>query len=162
MNVSSDTQTPEQPPFPTVGRLLGIDYGTKRLGIAVTNQEQTIASPLENYTRQGVEQDARYLRRVIQEYRATGLIVGLPVHMSGDEGGKAREARAFGQWLFLETGLPVRFGDERFSSLIAEQHLLNAELSKKKRKARLDMLAAQLILQAYLDRTHKTEPPGPM
>jgi putative Holliday junction resolvase len=162
MSSSSESPSPQEPEFPAVGRLLGIDYGTKRLGIAVSNAEQTIASPLENYTRQGTEQDARYLRRLVDEYRAVGLIVGLPVHMSGDEGGKAREARSFGAWLGRATGLPVRFGDERYSSLIAEQHLMNAELTKKKRKARLDMLAAQLILQGYLERLNKTEPPGPM
>jgi len=149
-------------PFPETGRLLAVDYGTKRLGIAVSNAEQTIASPVENYTRRGLQEDARFLRRLLEEYRPRGIIVGLPVHMSGDEGGKAREARDFGTWIIGVTGLPVRYADERFTSFVAEQHLLAAELTKKQRKARLDMLAAQGILQGYLDKTHKTEPPGAM
>lgn len=148
--------------FPARGRLLGIDFGTRRLGFAVCNLEQTIASPVANYTRSSLELDARRLRQIVAEYSAVGLVVGLPVHMSGDEGGKAREARTFGAWASAVTGLPVRYGDERYSSLIAEQRLLDAELSMKKRKARLDMLAAQHILQGYLDRSDRTATPGPL
>ena len=148
--------------FPIRGRLLGVDFGTKRLGIAVCNLEQTISSPLENYTRAGLLADARHLRRLAEEYGAVGIVVGLPVHMSGDEGGKAREAREFGTWLGRGTGLPVRYADERFTSLIAEDYLLGAELTRKKRKARLDMLAAQLILRGYLERQNKTDPAGPV
>ncbi|MGH7128884.1 MAG: Holliday junction resolvase RuvX, partial [Planctomycetaceae bacterium] len=121
--------------FPTTGRLLGLDYGTRRMGIAVSDAEQTLAGPLDNYDRRGDEQDARHLRRIVSEYRIAGVVVGLPVHMSGDEGGQARGARAFGRWVVETTGLPVCFWDERFTSALAEEHLLAAELSKKKRKA---------------------------
>ena len=158
--------SPERPPEPPSRRLGRFHWpsasGTKQLGVAVSNPDQTIASPVENYTRQGLQADTRFLRRLVEEYRPLGIIVGLPVHMSGDEGGKAREARDFGSWIVEITGLPVRYADERFSSFAAEQHLLAAELSKKKRKARLDMLAAQGILQGYLEKTHKAEPPGAM
>jgi len=159
MTASSD---PTSPTFPTRGRLLGFDYGTKRLGIAVSNADQTIASPLENYTRQGTDQDSRHIRRLVEEYSAVGLVVGLPVHMSGDEGGKAREAREFGTWLSRITGLPVRYADERYSSLIAEQLLIGAEFTSKKRKARLDMLAAQYILQGFLENRDADEKLGPI
>ena len=74
---------------PTHGRLLGLDYGTRRVGLAVSNDEQTISSPLENYTRRGEQKDARYLIAIVSEYRIDGIVVGLPVHMSGEEGGKA-------------------------------------------------------------------------
>ncbi len=137
--------------FPVRGRLLGLDHGTKRLGVAVSNDEQTIASPLENRTRQSRDADAEFLRRIVREYDAVGLVVGLPVHMSGDEGSKAREARRFGEWASEATGLPVRFHDERHTSLIAAARLMEAELSEKKRKARLDKVAAQVMLQSYLD-----------
>lgn len=148
--------------FPATGRLLGLDYGTKRIGVAVTNDEQTIACPLDNRTRQSAEQDGLYLQKIARDYDAVGLVVGLPVHMSGDEGQKAGEARRFGAWAGKVTGLPVRFHDERFTSLIAEQHLIGAELSSKKRKARLDKVAAQILLQSYLDASDRAAPPQPI
>ena len=149
-----------EPPFPQTGRLLGIDYGTKRIGLAVCNPEQTIAGAVESYTRVNPTADAARLRQIVQDYRIDGLVVGLPVHMSGEEGAKAREARAFGLWAAKETGRPVRFFDERFTSLSAEAHLLSAGLTKKKRQARIDKLAAQFLLQAYLDSPDRTAGPA--
>lgn len=149
-------------PFPATGRLLGLDYGTKRFGVAISNDEQSIASPLENRTRQTPEADAAFLLKIAKEYEAVGLVVGLPVHKSGQEGGKAGEARRFGAWAGKATGLPVRYADERYSSLIAEQHLRGASLSDKKLKARLDKVAAQVLLQAYLDSPDRAAPPAPL
>lgn len=149
-------------PFPTQGRLLGCDYGTKRLGLAISNPEQTIASPFENCPRADKVQELRHLRQVVQDYRVVGLIVGLPVHLSGDEGGKAREARAFGDGLSQTLSLPVRYWDERYSSAIAEAHLISFDMSRKKRKARLDKLAAQVILQSYLDSGDRAAVAGPL
>jgi putative Holliday junction resolvase len=80
--------------------------------------------------------------------------------MSGDEGEKAREARAFGRWAAETASLPVRYWDERYTSTVAEGHLLAASLSKKKRLARLDMLAAQVMLQSYLDAADRERAPG--
>jgi putative Holliday junction resolvase len=147
--------------FPARGRLLGLDFGTKRIGIAVSNEEQTIASPLEGHTRRSERHDAEQIARLAREFQAVGLVVGLPVHMSGDEGEQARRARAFGEWIARETGLPLRFWDERYTSSIAEMHLLSADLSKKKRQARIDKLAAQIMLQAYLDADDRAGPAGP-
>ena len=148
--------------FPRPGRLLGIDYGTKRVGIAVSSPDQLYSSPLENFTRRSPPHDAAHLLQLAEEYEVAGLVVGLPVHMSGDEGGKAREARAYGQWLNEVTGLPVRYWDERFTSAAAEVHLLAAQLSKKKRKARMDMLAAQILLQSFLDAEDRQRKPPAM
>lgn len=148
----------QSPPFPSEGRLLGVDFGTKRLGFAVCNSEQTIASPVENYTRQNAAVDAKCVKRLVSEYRIAGLVVGLPVHMSGDESPKSRESRVFGQWLHELTGLPVTFADERYSSLFAEQCLMGVSYSKKKRQSRLDMLAAQVILQGYIDGRRTAQP----
>jgi putative Holliday junction resolvase len=148
----------ELPPFPREGRLLGVDFGTKRLGFAVCNSEQTIASPIENYTRQNAAVDAKCVKRLVSEYRIAGLVVGLPVHMSGDESPKSRESRVFGKWLHELTGLPVTFADERYSSLFAEQCLMSVSYSKKKRQTRLDMLAAQVILQGYIDGRRTAQP----
>jgi len=146
--------------FPAEGRLLGLDFGTKRVGVAVSTPEQTIASPLEIHTRQGDIPDAQYFSGLAAEYSVVGLVVGLPVHMSGDEGGKASEAREFGDWCSRTTGLPVRYWDERYTSAIAEEHLLAAKLSRKKRKARIDKLAAQIMLQSYLDAEDRERLPG--
>lgn len=157
--MAASSEKTEGVPFPLQGSLLGIDYGTKRLGFAVCNSDQTIASPVENYTRSSKDQDSRALKRVVTDYRVVGLIVGLPVHMSGAEGGKAHEARMFGAWASEVTGLPLRFADERFTSQIAEGRLFAANLSDKKRKARMDMLAAQAILQGYLDGPKTDAPP---
>ncbi|MEZ6145844.1 MAG: Holliday junction resolvase RuvX [Planctomycetaceae bacterium] len=82
--------------LPKEGRLLGLDYGTKRLGVAVCDDLQIIASPLENYSRYSIEADELFLKQTVKEYRIIGIVVGLPVHMSGDEGGKAtRGARVW-------------------------------------------------------------------
>lgn len=145
---------------PTRGTLLGLDYGTKRIGVAVSTPDQSIASPLENYTRRNATLDAAYLKKITTEYQAVGLVVGLPVHMSGDEGTKAREARTFGEWAGNACGLPVVFWDERYSSAMAGLYLQQAEVSRKKQKSRLDKVAAQLVLQAFLDSDDRTAAPG--
>lgn len=143
---------------PETGRLLGVDYGTKRLGFAVCNAEQTIASPVENYDRQNPVVDAKCVKRLVTEYRIVGIVVGLPIHLSGQDSQKSRESRTFGSWLHEITSLPVTYADERYSSAFAEQHLMDMSFTKKKRKARLDMLAAQAILQGFLEGNRGSDP----
>ena len=133
------------------GRIAGIDYGTVRIGIALADLEVGIAGPYENYTRRDETKDAEYFRQLVQQEHLTRLVVGLPVHLDGGESQKSREAREFGQWLQQQTGVPVEFFDERFTSSEAETILQDAELTKKRRKARLDSLAAQIMLTAYLE-----------
>lgn len=133
------------------GVLLGIDFGTVRVGLAVTDPERIIASPLETYTRRSPEADAAYLMKVIAGKRAVALIVGLPLHADGRESDKSREARTFGAWLSGVCALPVVFWDERFTTALAEDALLSAKLTNKKRKERRDRVAAQMILQNYID-----------
>lgn len=162
MNSSCDSSGPELPPadkgtqsaiatVPTQGRLLGLDYGTHRIGTALSTPDQTIASPLENYTLRSDAADAAFLREQVREYRVVGLVVGLPIRSQGEEGAKAREARMFGDWAAKVTGLPVAYADERFTTAAAEDLLREAGMNRKQRKARLDKLAAQLMLQAFLD-----------
>ena len=151
---------PEQESVPEAGVLLGIDYGTKRIGVAMSNEEQTMALPLENYTRRSVKLDGEWMRQLASGYGARGLVIGLPVHMSGDEGGKAAEARAFGQWAREVTSLPVVWWDERFSSSAADVLLNQSESSSKKRRtSRRDQLAAQVILQSFLDADDRSADP---
>jgi putative Holliday junction resolvase len=133
------------------GRIAGIDYGTVRIGVAVTDREQRIASPFDNYTRRGEAADAEYFRRLAKEEQIVGLVVGLPVHLDGRESQKSIEARQFGHWLQQTTGVPVVFFDERFTTAEAENVLAAAEFTKKQRQARLDKLAAQILLTAYLE-----------
>jgi putative holliday junction resolvase len=135
----------------TPTRLLGVDYGTVRVGLAISDPDRRLASPLAVYERRGREQDAAYFRSVVSEEEVGALVVGLPVHLDGREGQKAVEARAFGAWLAETTELPVTFWDERFSTVEAESALWQAGLTHKKRKARRDRVAAQILLQAYLD-----------
>ena len=136
---------------PQSGVLFGIDYGTRRVGVAVSDRDQRFSSPLHNHERHGVQVDERFFRKAVEEYRPVGLVIGLPIHLSGDESEKSREARKFAEWLGSVTGLPYTFQDERFTSFQAEKLLLAAELSKKKRKERMDKLAAQILLQTFLD-----------
>ena len=121
-----------------------------------------MAGALEIIPRSIPTAESRRLKQIVQEYRIAGLIVGLPVHMSGDEGGSAKLAREYGMWIAAETGLPLRFFDERYTSSIAEQILLEANLTRKKRKERLDKLAAQILLQSYLESDRASEAPGPL
>jgi len=147
------------PKTPSSGRIAGIDYGTVRIGIALTDAGRTIASPYENYTRSGSEADVRRFRRLVKEEDIRLFVVGLPVHLDGNESQKSSEARRFGSWLEESVGIPVVYYDERFTSVAAEAHLQAAQLTKKRRKARLDMLAAQIMLTAYLESRHKGEAP---
>jgi len=160
MSDSSKSSQPFNAEFPAQGRLLGLDYGTKRVGIAISTFEQNIASPLENYTRQTEPQDQNFLIKIINEYQCKGVVVGLPVHMSGDEGQKAKEARQFGNWISQFAQIPIRFWDERYSSASAEEFLVNINISRNKRKAYLDKLAAQIILQSFLDSPDRNQIPA--
>jgi putative Holliday junction resolvase len=132
-------------------RLLGVDFGSVRVGLAVSDPGRKLAFPLEVRERRGGAADADYFRAVARREEIAGLVVGLPVHLSGQEGAKAAEARAFGGWLAQQTGLPVVFYDERFTTVQAESALWEAGLTHKRRKQRRDKVAAQMLLQAYLD-----------
>lgn len=138
--------------IPRRGRLVGIDYGTVRVGVSVSDVFQKLASPLHNYQRVSRQADEQFFRGQLQEYDVAGIIVGLPLHMNGDEGEKSREARLYGRWLHKISQLPVVFQDERLSSAQAEVLLHSAALTAKQRKARIDKLAAQIILQTWMDR----------
>jgi putative Holliday junction resolvase len=142
------------------GRLAGIDYGTVRIGVAITDIEQRLASPLDNYTRRGEAADRAYFRRLADDERIERFVVGLPVYTSGDESAMSLAARRFGEWLAKVTGRPVEYFDERYTSSEAERILLDMRLTKKKRKEKLDKLAAQILLTAYLESQSRSEPPA--
>ncbi len=151
--------TPDnQSALPVAGRLAGIDFGTARIGIAICDPSQKWASPLE--TLQCVpwsvdtplaDADARFFQQLASREQLVGWVVGLPLHTSGDASEKSRQAVSFGNALSVHTDLPVNWIDERFSTAAAREILNAGNLSGKKRKAALDKIAAQVILQTFLD-----------
>ena len=138
-------------------RVLAIDPGKVRLGLAVSDAERRIASPLTTWTRRDREQDARLLKEVVEEEQIGLIVIGLPVHTTGREGVQARSAREFGAWVARLTALPCVFYDERFTTWEAESHLWDAGLTHRQRKSRRDRVAAQILLQTYLDAGCPTE-----
>jgi putative Holliday junction resolvase len=140
-------------------RIAGIDYGTVRIGIAIGDEETRIGSPFETYNRRTLALDTSYFQKLAKQEAIALFVVGLPVHLSGDESQKSYEARQFAAWLHESTSVPIELFDERFTSSHAEQILLSAELTKKKRKARLDSLAAQILLTAYFESTSRGQTP---
>ncbi len=132
-------------------RLLGVDYGRVRVGLAVSDAERIIASPLATYRRRGRDEDAEYFRRVVADEEIGSIVVGLPVHLSGDEGEMAAEARAFGQWLGEVTQVPIAYWDESLSTVQAETALWDAGMTHKRRRERRDRVAAQVMLRAYME-----------
>jgi len=154
-----NSESTDEPTFPRQGRLLGVDFGTKRIGLAICDPDQSISTPIDNYTRRNTDLDGKHFQQTIKDWNAIGVVIGLPVHLSGDESEKSRQTREFGNWLKQLLQLPVTYWDERFSSQTAEAHLLAANLTKKQRKARLDKLAAQIILQSFLDTNNRSQTP---
>jgi putative holliday junction resolvase len=131
--------------------VLGLDFGTRRIGAAVSDAGRTIAFPLELHERCGPDGDALHYRKLVTENDIERIVVGLPLHTSGREGELARSARTFGDWLARLTDRPVFYFDERYTTVEAEHRLLDAGLTRQKRKALRDKLAAQIMLQSYLD-----------
>ncbi len=130
-------------------RYLAIDYGMKRTGLAVCDAGETIASPLAVV--QGRKDLIQRIQRVVASEGVEAIVLGLPLNMDGTEGPQARLVQAFGKELGRQLGIPVHFQDERLSSFEAEQRLQEMDLSRAKKKERLDALAAADILQNFLD-----------
>ena len=132
-------------------RILAIDYGTVRIGVAVSDALGLTAQPVAVI--KGKDQDAalKEIARLVENYQVTELLIGLPRNMNGSEGPMAVEARAFGQKLAERFKLPIVEWDERLSSQAAERVLLEADLSRSRRKQVVDKVAAAFILQGYLD-----------
>jgi len=134
------------------GSTCGIDYGTKRIGLAIGDPDGLIASPLTTLTVRGQPADhASAVIAAVADYDVAAWVVGLPLNMDGTEGPQAKVTRAFAAELSRTSAWPVDFQDERLSSVAADGYLAEADLTRKKRKARRDRVAAQIILQTYLD-----------
>jgi putative Holliday junction resolvase len=134
-----------------VTRVLGLDYGTKRVGIAISDPSRLIAHPLEVVA---LTDAIDRITELVGEHDVSQIVVGLPTSLSGAMGDSAAAAREFGAVVADATGQPVEFVDERFSSKTAEEALLATGMKRRKRRQTVDKVAATVILQSFLDRLH--------
>lgn len=132
-------------------RLMGLDLGTKTIGLAVSDITRRIASPLETLKRRKFQMDAAGLLALTQAHGVGGLIIGLPINMDGSEGPRAQSTRAFARNLAGLTPLPMAFWDERLSTAAVTRTLLEADATRRRRAEVVDKLAAAYILQGALD-----------
>ena len=139
-------------PLLGAGALLGLDPGTKTIGVAVSDGLQMTATALETIKRRKFAQDAARLEEIAKGRGIVGVVVGLPLNMDGSEGPRAQSARAFARNVSDKLDLPVALWDERLSTAAAERTLLEADTSRKRRAEVIDAMAAQHILQGVLDR----------
>ena len=137
---------------PVDTRLLGLDLGTKTIGVAVSDGLRGVASPLTTIRRSKFTADAQALLKIVEDRALVGLILGLPRNMDGSEGPRAQSTRAFARNLERLTPLPISFWDERLSTVAAERALLEGDTSRKRRAEVIDQVAAGYILQGALDR----------
>jgi putative holliday junction resolvase len=133
------------------GRTLGLDVGSRRIGIAVSDPLGVTAQGIETLQRRNKRHDFAHLERVIRGYSITAIVVGLPLRMSGAEGSQAEKIRAFADELSKRFGLPVHLWDERLTSAEANRLLRETELSIEKRGKAVDRMAAVLILQGWME-----------
>lgn len=133
-------------------RLIGVDLGTKTIGLALSDVERRIATPLETIKRVKFTQDAERMRFLAVKFDVGGLVIGLPLNMDGSEGPRVQATRAFARNLKPLLGLPVVFWDERLSTVAVTRALLDADASRATRAEHVDKMAAAYILQGALDR----------
>jgi putative Holliday junction resolvase len=137
---------------PLAGRIVAVDLGEKRIGLAISDPLGITAQGHSILRVNSFREAVQKLSESIREMGAARVVVGLPLNMNGSEGVQARKAYRFGDQLEKKLGVPVVFWDERLSSRQAERVLLRADLSRRRRREKTDKLAAQIILQSYLDK----------
>jgi putative Holliday junction resolvase len=138
--------------WPERGPLIGIDLGSKTIGVAVSDPDRRLATGVETIARTRFSADAARLLALAQKRRTVGFVLGLPINMDGSEGPRAQATRAFARNLARLTELPIAFWDERLSTAAVERQLIEADVSRAKRAAVIDQHAAVFILQGALDR----------
>src|SRR4029077_10853151 len=138
--------------LPPRGALIGLDLGTKTIGVATSDPDRKLATAVETIARKTFTADAKRLLALAAERNAVGFVLGLPLNMDGSEGPRAQSTRAFARNLGKLTELPIALWDERLSTVAVERDLIAADVSRKKRAAVIDQHAAAFILQGALDR----------
>ena len=140
------------PHFPARGALIGLDLGTKTIGVAASDPDRKLAAGVETIARKAFTVDAQRVIALANERSAVGFVLGLPINMDGSEGPRAQSTRAFARNFAKLTALPIAFWDERLSTAAVERELIAADVSREKRAAVIDQHAAAYILQGALDR----------
>jgi putative Holliday junction resolvase len=143
--------------WPPRGTLMGLDLGTKTIGVAASDPDRRLATGIETIVRKKFAADAKRLLWLAHERRAAGFVLGLPINMDGTEGPRAQATRAFARNLAQLTELPIALWDERLSTAAVERDLIAADASRAKRAAVIDQHAAAFILQGALDRLRKMD-----
>lgn len=137
---------------PPLRAVAGLDFGTKTIGVAVSDGLAQVATPLTTIRRKKFSADGAALQQILAERQIAGLVLGLPRNMDGSEGPRCQSTRAFARNLTQLIELPISFWDERLSTVMAEKALLEADTSRKRRAEVIDHVAAGVILQGALDR----------
>jgi putative holliday junction resolvase len=145
--------------LPRRGALIGLDLGTKTIGVAVSDPDRRLAAGVTTIARRAFSADAERVLALAAERQAVGFILGLPINMDGSEGPRAQSTRAFARNLAGRTPLPISLWDERLSTAAVERELIAADVSRAKRKAVIDQHAAAFILQGALDRLARMPSP---
>lgn len=140
-------------------RLLGLDVGTKTIGLALSDVTRCVATPFETIRRTKFTADAKKIRETIETNQVGALVIGLPLNLDGSEGPRAQSTRAFARNLAAHVGVPMVFWDERLSTAAIERHLIAADASRKRRAEVVDRMAAAYILQGALDRLKRLAEP---
>ncbi len=141
--------------LPERGKLLGLDLGTKTIGVAVSDGMRYSATPLETIARVKFTQDAQRLEALIAENQAVGIVLGMPLNMDGSEGPRAQSTRAFARNLAGRVAIPIVFWDERLSTSAVTRMMIDADVRRDRRAEVVDKLAASYILQGALDRLRR-------
>ena len=136
-------------------RILGIDVGDKRIGIAVTDPLQITAQGVMTYRRKTRDDDLEAFREIIEKYELKKIVAGLPLNMDSTESAQTRKTQNFCQFIKKRLNVEIIYVDERLTSSWSEKILIEGKVSRKKRKEYIDTLAAQMILQSYMDRANK-------
>jgi len=138
--------------LPAKARLIGLDLGTKTIGLAISDVERRLASPLKTLPRGAFARDADALTAIFAEFDVAGIVLGLPLDLNGRDNPRAQSTRAFAHNLSKRTSLPIAFWDERFSTAVVTRSLIAHDVSRARRAQVVDKMAAAYILQGALDR----------
>lgn len=152
MNHLFETVEDILPAISNMQALMGLDLGTKTIGVALSDSFQTVATPMETVKRKKFGIDAARLLEIIDQRSVGAIVLGLPRNMDGTEGPRCQSTRAFARNLSQLTPIPICFWDERLSTVAAERALLEADTTRKRRSEVIDHVAASYILQGALDR----------
>ena len=158
MTHASITAIEDLPPLlAREARLLGLDVGTKTIGLALSDVTRSVATPYDTIRRGKFTADAKTIREVVEKNQVGALVIGLPLNLDGSEGPRAQSTRAFARNLAPHVEVPMVFWDERLSTAAVERHLIEADASRKRRAEVVDRMAAAYILQGALERLRRLD-----